>query len=107
MDDVAQHTVNVILLWIGFGTVVGMIVRAIVPGKEPSNPLSTFLIGIAGSCVGPLLIIKLRPIENFNPISPIGFAAALGSALVFLLGAKVIIFLNRAIRNNSSNERDR
>lgn len=105
ISPAAQHTVNVILLWVGFGAVVGMIVRGLIPGKEPSGPLSTFLIGISGSCAGPLILMKVWPEEKFNPISPLGFGAALLSALVFLIVTKIVIYLGRALRNGLANDR--
>ena len=44
-----------IIGWIFFGTVVGLIARALVPGEQPLGLLKTMLLGIAGSFVGGLL----------------------------------------------------
>ena len=93
----AQVLVNGILLWIGFATVVALIVRSFFPGKEPSGFLGTLLIGVGGCCIGPLgltLIWKLKS-ETFNPISPIGFLASLVCAAGLLLGYQAILGILR------------
>ncbi len=89
----AQQWVNVILIWIGFAAIVGLVVRSVLPGKEPSGLIGTLLIGILGCCVGPLTVSLVWKIENFNPISPIGFCASAVCSLVFLLLYRVLFFL--------------
>ena len=81
----AQHWVNLILIWLGFGTFVAILVRSILPGREPSGMIGTILIGVVGTCVGPLIISTVWHIEKFNPISPIGFLASFVCAFLFLL----------------------
>lgn len=41
-----------IIAWIVFGFIVGLIARAVVPGKQGLGFLMTTLLGIAGSIVG-------------------------------------------------------
>jgi len=89
----AQQWVNLVLIWIGFATVIGLVVRSILPGKEPSGLIGTLLIGILGCCVGPLVVTMVWKVEDFNPISPIGFCVSAVSAFVFLLVYRVIFFL--------------
>jgi len=84
LADTAQHWVNVTLIWVGFGTLAGLLARSLVPGKEPAGAVGTVLIGILGSVVGPLLLCFYLKREGFNPISPLGFLAAVGGALVAL-----------------------
>jgi len=92
----AQQWVNLVLLWVGFGTVVGLVVRSLVPGREPSGLVSTLLIGVTGSCVGPLVVTLLWRIENFNPIGPVGFVASLICAFFCLLFYRmVVLFMKR------------
>ncbi|MDR1960081.1 MAG: GlsB/YeaQ/YmgE family stress response membrane protein [Planctomycetaceae bacterium] len=93
LSAAAQNWVNLVFLWIGFGTVVGLVVRGLVPGKEPSGPVSTLLIGITGSCIGPLVVTLLWPMESFNPISPVGFAASLICAFLCLIFYRMGILL--------------
>ena len=89
----AQQWVNLILIWVGFAAVVGLAVRSILPGKEPSGLVGTLLIGILGCCVGPLIVTLVWKIENFNPISPIGFFASAILAFVFLLTYRIVFLL--------------
>lgn len=89
----AQLYVNLVLLWIGFATVVGLVVRSVLPGKEPGGLIGTVVIGMLGCCVGPLVLSSVWQVENFNPISPYGFCAAVVSSFVFLLVYRIAFFL--------------
>lgn len=93
----AQLYVNLVLMWIGFATVVGLAVRSVLPGKEPSGLIGTVVIGILGCCIGPLALSSVWQLENFNPISPYGFCAAVVCAFVFLLLYRIffLVFLRR------------
>ena len=84
LSDTAQQWVNLILLWIGFAAVVGLVVRSFLPGKEPSGLLGTLMVGIFGSCVGPFLVSVIWKPENFNPIGAVGFTASVICAFVSL-----------------------
>ncbi|MEO8521196.1 MAG: GlsB/YeaQ/YmgE family stress response membrane protein [Acidobacteriota bacterium] len=42
----------VILSWIVFGLVVGVIAKLLMPGKDPGGFIVTILLGIAGSLIG-------------------------------------------------------
>ena len=48
-SQVAQHWANVVLIWIGFGSLAGLLARVVLPVREPSSPLPTLALGIAGS----------------------------------------------------------
>jgi len=85
IDPTAQHFVNLILIWFGFGTLVAIAVRCLIPGREPTGMVSMILIGMVGTCVGPLIVSTIWRIDNFNPISPIGFFASFLSSFAFLL----------------------
>ena len=81
----AQTGVNLIFLWLGFGVVVGMVARVFLPEGEPKGAFGTLVLGVSGSCIGPLLIKLLFRPEHFNPIGPLGFAVSVLAALAFLL----------------------
>ena len=49
---ILQEAVNEMLVWVGFGTLVGLAAKAIMPGKDPGGAVSTMLMGIGGSVVG-------------------------------------------------------
>lgn len=77
----AQQWINLILIWTGFGILVGLLAKAIVPGREPAGPVGTLLVGMVGSVVGPLALTLLWRRDHFNPISPLGFFAAISGAV--------------------------
>jgi uncharacterized membrane protein YeaQ/YmgE (transglycosylase-associated protein family) len=86
-----QHWVNLVLIWIGFGTLVGLLASAVLPGKHPVGPLGTLVLGIIGSVLGPLVLTLALPTERFNPIGPVGFLTAVGGAIVLLIGYRVVL----------------
>ena len=78
------------LLWVGFGTIVGLCAKAVMPGRDPGGAIATTLMGMAGSVIGcGVLIFTLqqtgRTVGPITPISPVGFAAGIGGAFVLLL----------------------
>ena len=85
LSQTAQQWVNVTLLWVGFGTLAGLLARSLIPGRTPGGALGTVMIGIVGSVVGPLALCHFLKPKNFNPIGPLGFLAAVGGAAVCLL----------------------
>lgn len=48
-----------IIAWIVFGFVIGLIARAIVPGKQSMGFVLTTVLGIAGSVIGGLVASSL------------------------------------------------
>jgi uncharacterized membrane protein YeaQ/YmgE (transglycosylase-associated protein family) len=86
----AQQWINLILIWIGFGILVGLLAKALVPGREPAGPVGTLLVGMVGSVVGPLALTLLWHRDHFNPISPLGFFAAIAGALLLLVAYRIL-----------------
>lgn len=74
-----------ILVWIVFGLVVGLIARAIMPGRQGMGLIATTLLGIAGSLVGGLVGSLISGAEAFR-FTPAGFIGA-------VLGALLLLFL--------------
>lgn len=85
LAPLAQQWVNLVLLWIGFGTLVGLLAKALLPGREPAGTVGTLVIGIVGSVVGPLVLTLALHRDSFNPISPLGFLVAIAGAFVLLV----------------------
>jgi uncharacterized membrane protein YeaQ/YmgE (transglycosylase-associated protein family) len=82
----AQQWVNVVLIWIGFGTLAGLLASVLLPLRGSLTPFSVMGMGIVGSMVGLFALSWLFPGQTFNPISPVGFfAASIGSFLLLLL----------------------
>jgi len=79
----AQQWVNVVLIWVGFGTLAGLSARVLLPVRHPSGPVPTVLLGIVGSTLG-LIGLTLCLGGDLNPVSPLGFLAATAGAFVLL-----------------------
>jgi uncharacterized membrane protein YeaQ/YmgE (transglycosylase-associated protein family) len=90
LTPAAQQWINLILIWTGFGVLVGLLAKALVPSREPAGPVGTLLVGMIGSVVGPLALTLLWHRDRFNPISPLGLLAAIGGALVLLVVYRVL-----------------
>ena len=72
-SQVAQNWANVVLIWIGFGSLAGLAARIILPVREPSSPLPTLALGIAGSALGLAILSWTNGNRSLNPISSLGF----------------------------------
>jgi uncharacterized membrane protein YeaQ/YmgE (transglycosylase-associated protein family) len=86
LSPVAQSWVHVVLIWVGFGSLAGLLARAILPLEQPSGSLPTLVLGITGSAVGLGLLSWIQGGGPSNPISTVGFLAAVAGAFGLLLG---------------------
>jgi uncharacterized membrane protein YeaQ/YmgE (transglycosylase-associated protein family) len=85
LSPAAQHVVYVALVWIGFGTLAGLLAVLILPVRQPSGPIATLLLGMLGSVLGLFALTWLFQGRPLNPISPLGFVAATAGAFVLLV----------------------
>jgi len=85
LSPAAQTWVQVVLIWIGFGSLAGLLARAILPLENPSGSLPTLTLGITGSAIGLGLLSWFQGGGPLNPISAVGFLAAVGGAFGLLL----------------------
>jgi uncharacterized membrane protein YeaQ/YmgE (transglycosylase-associated protein family) len=85
LSPAAQHWLNVVLVWLGFGTAAGLLARTILPTRRPAGSLATLVLGVVGSALGLLALSFASGDRQFNPISPLGLLAATGGALVLLV----------------------
>ena len=81
---------NLALTWIGFGTIVGLAAKAVMPGRDPGGSIATLLMGIAGTLIGCAILKYFYPTQNIQPISIEGFAVGAGGAFVLLVFYKVL-----------------
>ncbi len=89
-DQLAVYC-DLALTWIGFGTVVGLAAKAIMPGRDPGGPIATVLMGIAGTMIGCAVLQYFSPNDVVvKPVSIEGFAVGSGGALVLLIFYKVL-----------------
>ena len=70
-----------ILAWIGFGTVVGLLAKAIMPGRDPGGAIATLMMGIGGTVIGCGGLSLLFDGRRVSPMSPLGFVAATAGAV--------------------------
>ena len=56
-----------LLSWIITGLVVGLIARALVPGRQSIGTVMTIVLGIVGACVGGLISSAIWPTWTDDP----------------------------------------
>jgi uncharacterized membrane protein YeaQ/YmgE (transglycosylase-associated protein family) len=79
-----------IIAWIVFGFIVGLIARAVVPGRQGLGFVMTTLLGIAGSLVGGLVASALFG-GSATAFQPSGFLGSLIGAVVLLVVAGMVM----------------
>ncbi len=89
MDDAAfaelsRQWANDLLVWIGFGTIVGLLAKGIMPGRDPGGAVATLAMGIGGTVIGCGVVSYFVAGERVTPISPLGFFVGTGGAFVIL-----------------------
>jgi uncharacterized membrane protein YeaQ/YmgE (transglycosylase-associated protein family) len=85
LSPAAQHWINVVLIWVGFGALAGLLATVLFPLRRPAGPFWAVVLGIAGSTIGLLGLSWLFPGRPINPFSPLGFLAATLGAFVLLM----------------------
>lgn len=79
-----HQLVNDVLVWIGFGTVVGLAARGLMPGRDPAGAITTLLLGIAGSVLGCGCVGFFYDSQRLTPTSPMGMIVAVAGAFALL-----------------------
>lgn len=79
-----HQLVNDILVWIGFGTVVGLAARGLMPGRDPAGAITTLVLGVAGSVLGCGCVGFFYDTERLTPTSPMGMIVAVAGAFALL-----------------------
>jgi uncharacterized membrane protein YeaQ/YmgE (transglycosylase-associated protein family) len=92
-----QAWFELILLWIGFGTCVGLLAKALMPGRDPGGALATLLMGITGVVIG-CGVYTLLYDQKISPITPVGLVCGILGAFLILLFYRVLggFLLNEA-----------
>jgi uncharacterized membrane protein YeaQ/YmgE (transglycosylase-associated protein family) len=78
------------ILFILFGFVIGLLARAIVPGKQKLGILWTTLLGVGGALLGGL-VSNLITGRALTELHAAGFIGSLAGAIVLLLGYVAIM----------------
>lgn len=85
-----EHWAHLGLVWIGFGTLAGLLAKAIMPGRDPGGSIATLLMGIGGAVIGLGVLTLAWRDHQVTPVSPIGF-------IVATVGAFVLLFFYRLL----------
>ena len=87
----AQHWFNAVLIWVGFGTMAGLLAKTLMPAREPSSAVLIITLGIIGSVLGPLGLGHLLGQELTHPLSPLGLVSSAAGALILMVLYRLII----------------
>lgn len=111
LPEYLQQWANVVLTWVGFGTLVGLLAKAIMPGRDPGGAIATLLMGVGGAVIG-CGVLSYYSGHRVTPISVVGFVAATGGAFLILffyrlLGGQWFVEGERPNRNKPHGRRRR
>jgi uncharacterized membrane protein YeaQ/YmgE (transglycosylase-associated protein family) len=84
LAELAQYWANESFVWVGFGTLVGLLGKAIMPGRDPGGAIATLGIGIGGAIIGCGVLSFFFPEYRVSPLTPVGFLVATGGAFLLL-----------------------
>lgn len=85
-----QQWGNIFLTWVGFGTIVGLLAKAIMPGRDPGGAIATLAMGIGGTVFGCGSVSFFYRDHIISPISPLGLCVATAGAFLILLIYKLL-----------------
>src|SRR6476659_4154461 len=90
-SEAVHKAAHDVLVWVGFGTLVGLLAKAIMPGKDPGGAIATLAMGIGGTVIGcGILSFFSQGKTLITPISPAGFCVATGGAFIILFFYKLL-----------------
>jgi len=89
-NDSAQQLVSDVLIWIGFGTIVGLLAKGIMPGRDPGGAIATILMGIGGTVMGCGMLSFFREGQRIVPVSPMGMLVGVVGSLIILFFYKLL-----------------
>ncbi|MEX0979311.1 MAG: GlsB/YeaQ/YmgE family stress response membrane protein [Pirellulales bacterium] len=78
-----QQWVDLILIWVGFGTLVGLMAKAVMPGRDPGGAVATLAMGVGGTIIGCGVLTYFSE-QRITPVSLVGFFVATAGAFVLL-----------------------
>ncbi len=87
---IVERSLQEFLVWVGFGTIVGLTAKAIMPGKDPGGAVATLLMGIVGTVIGCGTLAFFMPSAKITPISLWGFVAATSGAFTLLAFYRIL-----------------
>jgi uncharacterized membrane protein YeaQ/YmgE (transglycosylase-associated protein family) len=88
--EVFAYWANCLLVWVGFGTLAGLLAKAIMPGRDPGGAFATVIIGVAGTVVGGGCLVFFSEGLRVEPLSPVGFVVATAGSFILLFLYRVL-----------------
>lgn len=79
-----QQWANLLLIWVGFGTLVGLMSKAVMPGRDPGGAVATLAMGVGGTVIGCAVLTYFSG-HHVTPVSPLGFVVATVGAFILLV----------------------
>ncbi len=115
LNDSLQQLINDVLVWIGFGTVVGLLAKGIMPGRDPGGAIATVIMGVGGTILGCGVISYFREGQRIIPVSPLGMLIGIAGTLLILFFYKLLSgyyfvegdYVTRSHRRRRSHRRSR
>jgi len=92
LSPAAQQWCNAVLIWVGFGTIAGLLAKALLPSREPSSAVLVLTLGVIGSMIGPLTLAYVLRDRFRNPISPLGLLSAAAGALLLMILYRLVVW---------------
>ena len=83
----------VVLGWIVFGLIVGVIAKLLMPGRDPGGIIVTIVLGIAGALVGGYMG---QALGWYGPNDNAGFLMSVAGAII-LLALYRVFFVRRTV----------
>lgn len=90
LPPLAQQWAETVLIWVGFGTIVGLLAKAIMPGRDPGGAIATLAMGVGGVVIGCGVLSLCLGGKLITPISPLGMG-------IGTLGAFTLLFFYRLL----------
>ena len=93
-DAIVELGILGVLGWVFFGLIIGLMARALLPGRDPMGLIATTLLGIVGALVGGW---AGQILGFYAPGSRAGFLAAIIGAVALL-----VVYRQFAIRRSQT-----
>ncbi|MDF1811466.1 MAG: GlsB/YeaQ/YmgE family stress response membrane protein [Verrucomicrobiales bacterium] len=81
-----MDTILRFVIWIAFGLVIGLIARAILPGKQNIGTIPTIIVGAIGALLGGSIAFYLLKLDVSSPFT-------IASIISSILGAIIVLVL--------------
>ena len=67
---VLEKSAHEVLVWVGFGTLVGLAGKAIMPGRDPGGAVATLMTGATPKTSGMKVVLALIMVVRMPTTSP-------------------------------------